>query len=368
MSFAWLLFLIIIAVLSNLAQDRYKYHNVFRVLLVILLAFITGFGGLTAADHSQYAEAYKVYNSFDNFELSFSSLLGRVAAYESGFMLLMILCNAIGLGEAGFFFVVALFVNGALIYYIYKHKLPVVALWAVFVSGFIGLQTNLIRQSLALAIILLFLDNLSEGKILKYLLGVLLASMFHTSAFLFLILLPICFIKTENGIKVLNTILIGLVFISIFIWFGIIEVNILSYIDIIEAYEKYMSADNEVGGSQRIAHSVIFTGVSLLVSFLYGKLDIKSATIISLAAIVSNISMAYPNFERLKCYFVTLGYISLVQYFDITQYKNKQDKVIVKSVYVIFALYFVLVILRTYWITETPPVFGEVYSFDKFFK
>lgn len=120
MSFAWLLFLIIIAVLSNLAQDRYKYHNVFRVLLVILLAFITGFGGLTAADHSQYAEAYKVYNSFDNFELSFSSLLGRVAAYESGFMLLMILCNAIGLGEAGFFFVVAFFVlkAGAAAYYL----------------------------------------------------------------------------------------------------------------------------------------------------------------------------------------------------------------------------------------------------------
>lgn len=368
MSFAWLFFLILIAFLSYFAQDKYKNHNVSKALLVLLLAFITGFGGLTTADHSQYVSIYKSYTSFSDFEFSFSTFFGRDNAYESGFILLMIICNLIGLDEAGFFFVVALIINGAIIRYVYKQKMPVWTLWAVFVSGIIAVQTNLIRQSLALAIILFFFDALSEGKYIKYIIGVVLASLFHTSALFFLLFIPLCFIKSEKGQIVLNFVLLGLLFFSVLIATGLKQFDVLSLVDQIATYEKYLSADNDVGASQRIAHSLIFTSLSLLVCLLFGKVDKNAATMICMAAVISNIAVSYPNVGRLKCYFITLGYMALVQYFGSKQYAQKYEKAVINGIQIVFTLYFISVILRTFVFTDAPPVFQEVYSLDKFFK
>lgn len=368
MSFAWLFFLILIAFLSYFAQDKYKNHNVSKALLVLLLAFITGFGGLTTADHSQYVSIYKSYTSFSDFEFSFSTFFGRDNAYESGFILLMIICNLIGLDEAGFFFVVALIINGAIIRYVYKQKMPVWTLWAVFVSGIIAVQTNLIRQSLALAIILFFFDALFEGKYIKYIIGVVLASLFHSSALFFLLFIPLCFIKSEKGQIVLNFVLLGLLIFSVLIATGLIQFDVLSLVDQIATYEKYLSADNDVGASQRIAHSLIFTSLSLLVCLLFGKVDKNAATMICMAAVISNIAVSYPNVGRLKCYFITLGYMALVQYFGSKQYAQKYEKAVINGIQIVFTLYFISVILRTFVFTDAPPVFQEVYSLDKFFK
>lgn len=368
MSFSWLCFLILIAILSNYAQDRYKGSVVCKILLIILLAYITGFGGLTTSDHGQYVSIYKSYTSFADFEFSHPLLIGSDSAYESGYILLMIFCNIMGLGEAGFFFVIALIINGSLVYYIYRHKLPDVAIWAVFVSGFISIQTNIIRQSLALAIILLFIDCLSDGKYLKYIIGVALASLFHTSALFFLLFLPICFIKSEFGQNILNFVLIGLVIISLLIAFGLIKFDLLALMDSFSVYEKYLNTDNDVGGAQRLAHSVIFTVVSLLICLLYGRIDKQAAVLICFAAIVSNVAIAYPNLERFKCYFITLGYISLVRYFDLKQYTKKYEIAIMRGLRIVFAIYFISVISRTFIFTNEPPIFKEHYSFDKFFK
>lgn len=368
MSFSWLFFLILIAFLSNMAQDRYKFSAFYKVLLVVLLAYITGFGGITTTDHEQYVSIYKSYTSFEALDFSFPSLMGKESAYESGYILLMILCNIFGLGEAGFFFVVALIINGSLIYYIYKHKLPVFTLWAVFVSGFISVQTNLIRQSLALAVIILFIDCLSDCKYLKFIIGVLLASLFHTSALFFLLFIPVCFIKDDIGQRFLNYTLIGLVLVSVLIALGFIHFDLLSLMDNLALYEQYLTTDNDVGGAQKIAHSIIFTAVSLLVCSLYGKIDKQAAVLLCFAAIISNVSVAYPNLERFKCYFVTLGYISLIRYFDLKQYTKKYEVTIMSGLRLLFSLYFISVILRTFLFTDNPPIFSKHYSFDKFFK
>lgn len=338
------------------------------MLLILLLAYITGFGGLTSADHDQYVSIYKSYTSFSDISISIFSLLGKDAAYEIGYMTLMILCNIIDLGEAGFFFVVALIVNGSIIYYVYKHRLPVLALWAVFVSGFIALQTNLIRQSLALAIIFFFIDSLSNGKYIKYIIGVILASLFHTSALLFILFIPICFIKTERGQIILNFVLIGIVFFSVLVALGLIKFDVLSLLNNMETYGRYMSTENDVGTSRKIAHSIIFTTVAVFICLLFGKQDKQAATMLCVAAFISNIAIVYPNLARLKCYFITLGYISLIQYFDIKQYSKKQEVTLMSSIGLVFSLYFISVILKSFVFTETPQIFQETYSLDQFFK
>lgn len=356
-----------------MGQNGKKYAVVSRILLTILLAYIVGFGGVGAEDHAAYARMYnEVYTSFLNLrEYTWSSIFRSGYAIESGYVLLNVLCHYLRLGEAGFFFVVAFFVNGTAIYHIYNRKQPLLSVLAIFfISAFMSQQANLVRQFLALGVMMCFIDYLADRKNWwKYLLGVLLAAQFHTSAFFFVLFLSVSFVKTNQAKKILRTTLIGLIFISILIGIKLISFNLLSYFDFITAYESRFTDMNTVHSNMNMIPALIVTVPALYILFdnrLYYK-NLIYVVIISFAAIFADIGFAYPNIRRMYWYFEPLAYIYLVQYLDLNLYavgSKRSNASMVRCAVIAFGVY---MILKSYIFNPNQLLMSATYDWNQFF-
>lgn len=356
-----------------MGQNGKQYALVYRILLTILLAYIVGFGGVGAEDHAAYARMYNdYYTSFmDLGKYIWSSLFRSGYEIESGYILLNVLCHSIGLGEAGFFFVVALFVNGTAVHHIYKHKLPLFSILALlFISGYMSQQANLVRQFLALGVIMYFIDYLSENKNWwKYLLGVFLAAQFHASAYFFMIFLPLCFVRTDKARSIMRAVLIFLLFTAILTGAGLISFNILSVFDFITAYEDRFTSANTVASNMNIVPALIVTLPALYILFdsrLYNK-NIVFITFISMAAIFADFGFAYPNLRRMYWYFEPLAYIYLVQYLDLKLYavgKSRSNVLILRYAVVTFGLY---MMLKSYIFNPNQLLMSTTYDWSGFF-
>lgn len=373
MNIIWLVLILFIFLLAYLGQKEKRYSVVYRVFLAILLAYITGFGGVGAEDHAAYARMYnEVYTYFHDLgEYTLSSLFRSGYAIESGYILLNVLCHSIGLGEAGFFFVVALFVNGAAVHHIYKHSLPVLSIMALlFISAFMSQQANLVRQFLALGVLMCFIDYLADRKNWwKYLLGVLLAAQFHTSAFFFLIILPISFIKSTRAKMYLRITLVSLIVISILIGIGLVSFNFLSIFDFITAYESRFTSANTVASNMNIIPALIVTLPALYILFdsrLYNK-NIIFITFISMTAIFANFGFAYPNLRRMYWYFEPLAYIYLVQYLDLNLYAAGDKRFYASMVRYAVIAFGVYMILKSYIFNPNQLLMSTTYTFNQFF-
>lgn len=373
MNTIWIVFIPVIFFLAYFGQNGKQYPVLFRILLTILLAYITGFGGVTATDHDAYARMYneQFVSLSDLGEYVWSSLFRLGYAIESGYILLNVLCHSIGLGEAGFFFVVALFVNGTTIYHIYRHQLPLLSLLALlFISAFLAQQVNLVRQFLALGVMMYFIDFLSEKKkCWKYLLGVILAAQFHASAYFFMIFLPLSFVRTNKTRRILRAALIILIFIAILTGAGLISFDILSVFDFVTAYESRFTSANTVASNMNIIPALIVTLPALYILFdsrLYNK-NIIFITFISMAAIFADFGFAYPNLRRMYWYFEPLAYIYLVQYLDLKLYavgKSRSNVLILRYAVVTFGLY---MMLKSYIFNPNQLLMSTTYTFNQFF-
>lgn len=290
---------------------------------------------------------------------------------ESGYILLNVLCHSIGLGEAGFFFVVALFVNSTTIYHIYRHQLPLLSLLALlFISAFLTQQTNLVRQFLALGVMMYFIDFLSEKKKWwKYLLGVFLAAQFHASAYFFMIFLPLSFVRTSKTRRILRAALIILIFTAILTGAGLIPINILSFFDFISAYGSRFTSANTVGSNMNIIPALIVTLPALYILFdsrLFNK-NIVFITFISMAAIFADMGFAYPNLRRMYWYFEPLAYIYLVQYLDLKLYAlggKRSNALMVRYAVIAFGVY---MISKSYIFNPDQLLMSVTYDWNQFF-
>lgn len=373
MNTIWFLFILLIFLFAYLGQNGKKYPVFFRILLTLLLSYIVGFGGVAAQDHEGYARMYNdTYVSLsDAGKYVWSSLFRVGYEIESGYILLNILCHLIGLGEAGFFFVVALFVNGTTIYHIYKQKLPLLSLLVLlFISAFMSQQANLVRQFLALGVMMYFIDYLADKKNWwKYLLGVILAAQFHASAFFFTIFMSVYFVNTIRSKEIFRVTLIFLIFISILIGVKLISFNILSFFDFITAYESRFITTNTVGSDMSIIPALMVTLPALFILFdkqLFNKSLIFIA-FISMAAIFADLGFAYPNLRRMYWYFEPIAYIYLVQYLDFNMYAVGRDRSIVFVVKYAVIAFGIYMVLKNYIFNPNQLLMSITYDISQLF-
>ena len=381
MNIKWALLIPIIIILTILGRERQQYHNVYRILLILVISFISGFGGIASTDHYNYAESYRMFAN-DGFHLQLSNIIDLSRnGFEVGYSFLMLLCHKIGLGEAGFFMVVAIITNTMPVLYLYKHSYPVLSIIALFfVFGYMGQQTNLVRQYLAIGIMFGFLDSLFEGNLPKYLLGVVIASMFHFSAFIYLLLIPIYFIRSSKTLILLKFVLLSLLAVSIVMAFGFIHLDVLRLVNLTDRYAIYSTTDNTMGITLSISFAVIFSSLSIITIVFSLNINIKYLSIISIAAIMSNISFPYPNLARLVAYFSAFATIYFIQYLDPSLYhfhlstiqngravrNNKVDHILFFFRYGI-VLYSIFVLVRIYMFSDLP-LMSEMYSLSDLFQ
>lgn len=309
----WLVFITLVLILSFAGDIKVcppKIACLFRSLLVISLTYVVSFGSAISTDHLAYVSAYQDSVGMKLSELNLLSF-GRSAAglgYEPGYMALSIVGHAFNLGMPGFLFCVLGFVNAVYISFAYKHKFPVLSILFFVLSNIYILETNLVRQSIAMSIVFLSFSFIQNKRFVPSLLLILLGITFHISA---IVLIPVslfAFLNFETHKRLLCNIAAAIWISSIVV--GIMGISIPSDFmflggDNTTYYDKYYSNSNDTG--MEGTFDLILNCAAIFILSSLRKTPSIFTVFLLFGVALSNVSMAIPNIGRVALYFTVLA-------------------------------------------------------------
>ena len=167
-------------------RNRLKVY----ILGAILLGLLSGCRGISVGTDT------KVYSYYFNLMLN-----GKSESFEIGFRYVsQVLLNIFGNEHAVFIFF-ALLINILIFIRIwtYRDKASLTVMTAIYIFILFPQSMNVLRQFVALSIVFCFSYFIEKKKYLIFIIAVLLATLFHTSALLGLLLLGINYCLGDNS-------------------------------------------------------------------------------------------------------------------------------------------------------------------------
>jgi hypothetical protein len=289
------------------SMGKWKHGLKFSLLTIfIFLALRYDFGN----DYMSYFEIFKDINSYKTLNLNLIAVKG----VEIGWIYLN---RFFGLfGEHGFFLMIAFLaaVTCYILYRFIKKYVPPKYYWfAVFIYVFdpyhMLVLSSAMRQQVAVIIFLRATDFIVDNKPLKYIIAIIVASLFHTSAIILLILVVFCFINSPitPKVSIITAFILFLLYAIPSSFFAHVETLVMKYVPF---YETYLSDD---------PYGKIGLGWALTM-FIYGvilfyivndksKLNNKLFYLGISAMIFSSLGMIVPLASRYSYYFLALGLV-----------------------------------------------------------
>ncbi len=342
-----ILLTMIFALFSN---DKNKKVQVF--VIMSLLTLIAGLRHYTiGSDTLAYLRNFNrmVYYGNEYFE---------IARFEIGYVLLQYAVIKIFANFNVFLFVCAAFINysfGSMICKYSKKPLLSVLLF-ILLRYFFG-EMNILREYLAVAILLLSLKHVCNRKIVPFLIMILLASTFHTSA---LFAIPIYFLY-DKEITFKNKIIISAVTGIIYLFLGNVLIYITSRIGIYNNYVELFINSNKLGNLLEILISIC---IYIFIKKLYKiyKENIKETEIkfynflINISFIIiplQIISYKISVFNRLVTYYSIFNILIISNFLYLI--KDKKKRFLIQTI--IIVLFFAYFGIITYYRPEWNKVF-----------
>lgn len=230
-----------------------------------ILIIISALRYQVGTDYNNYLDYYIVYSVLD---------FKDIISYANELLFILVIKIAYVFQEPQIMFAIIAFLT---IYITYrailtqKEKLSITLAFALYVFLYYMYSLNIIRQALAIAIILYSYKYILQRDFRKFLLMVIIATLFHTTALLFLPFYFLCPSKNEKGKKLKNLIrflTIGAIFLIITQLDVVID--LLSQIGLFSRFSLY-----NVMNAQGDNKQVIINTILLLVFILYSKPLIK---------------------------------------------------------------------------------------------
>ena len=336
-------------VLDNLLDFVYGKYVIVAIALVYLGAFRDLYVGL---DNSMY---------FTYFSAISSSVKNNWAlfGFEYGYRALNVVIAKLGLGYNALQLVTTLLVIYAFWRIINKYSKDKSISWILFLALGIYAQTfNIVRQMCALAFVLLGLIRLNDKKYIKFIFFVLFACLFHKSAILTLVFIPLSLIP-------LNTITIS-IYGLLSVGMSILFIPTLKFINKVFNVNLFWYVISEVEEFHTLASTtdVLFT-IGLLFVFVllfYAKKHLitsdnkkENSLYLSLFFVVPLVRMLgayimYPSLaQRVTPYFffsiliLVPTYLQAIKRYDYKYYRIARNGVIILALVYMFFLYAVKV-------------------------
>lgn len=180
MGISYLVIYIVISALSFICLG--KFNRVFYWLSLIFLIVFSAFRYEVGCDWATYREVFELYSSYTLSEI----WLER----EPGFFLLNKIVNELGLSF------VYVNVTSTIIFFFGLHQIfkrqpnPIALLALAFPVLIINMPMSAIRQAAAIGIMCIAFLSFVDKRFFRYIILVLLASFFHNSSIIFLLLIP----------------------------------------------------------------------------------------------------------------------------------------------------------------------------------
>jgi len=297
---------IIAIVFAFLARYRIFYYGLEVAFLIITIFLSIRYNW--GSDYPNYLMKFHEYGTYNSFVTGFEK-----SYIEIGWILINKLFKPIGF----FGMVIILTVFEQFVIYVFiKRNVPRNWYWfAIFIytfnSSLMITGTSMMRQFLAMCIYIIAVDFIYKRKIFPFILLILLASTFHSSA---IILLPTYFFSYIN----LNTTIKSLIWVTplYLLWFfGISNIfghslfSLLLNIDLLEKYSIYLTQHDLFSGSGLgIAFfSVIFLVVISQLRYIKNDYVKLISLLFLIMIIIIPLSSFAPHLSRIGFYFSILS-------------------------------------------------------------
>ncbi|WP_239745302.1 EpsG family protein [Mammaliicoccus sp. F-M27] len=228
-------------------------ENIFLTLAAFLMMLIVSLRNLSfGTDTLVYVEKFKEYNSID-----FSRIidyLNKIDEKDKTFYLVVRALNFIGVEESLIVVLFSILFLISVFWMIYKYSNNTLISITLFIClGYLFFSLTGLRQTFALTFIIISYKYLRERNIYKFIILVLLASLFHSTALVFLIAYPLVYMKL--GIKHVVVLIIAFL---INILFNTQIYSLLKNFIFNEQYEYYLNNKESLNYSGFLIQLSIF--------------------------------------------------------------------------------------------------------------
>ncbi|MEB7715533.1 EpsG family protein [Staphylococcus equorum] len=188
-------YILAIILLKIIFTTKEKYNIVFLLIAGIMLTLIVSMRNLNfGSDTLVYIQKFKEYSLIDY--SIFIDYLNSVNEKDKTFYILIRTLNNFGIEGHLLIAILATIFLIAIFWLIYKYSHNNLLSIILFISlGYLFFSLTGLRQTLALSLIIFSYKYIRERKLIKFVLLVLFASLFHSTAIIFLIAYPFAYVK-----------------------------------------------------------------------------------------------------------------------------------------------------------------------------
>ena len=184
-----IVFIGIIRLLTKIIPNKKKSDDVFVLISFVAATLLQGARSIeVGTDIPGYMNGYYL--------CGIRPWFSEVFNYEVGYRILCKIIYLTGASEQVFLLVVAIICQGSVFNFIRKHsRFPAISIVIYLTFGLYTFSFSGLRQMIAIAIVLFSYDYIKERKIFHFLIVVLFASLFHTSAVFFIVAYPLYYME-----------------------------------------------------------------------------------------------------------------------------------------------------------------------------
>lgn len=246
-------YIIAIVILKVILTKNKISENIFLTLAAFLLMIIVSLRNLSfGTDTLVYVEKFRKYNLIEFSQII--DYLNKIDEKDKTFYLLVRILNLFSLEESLIVVLFSILFLTSTFWMIYKYSNNSLISIILFIClGYLFFSLTGLRQTFALTFIIFSYKYLRERKMYKFIILVLLASLFHSTALVFLIAYPLVYLKL--GIKHL-VVLISASLINIL--FNSQIYSLLKNFIFNEQYEYYLNNEESLNYSGFLIQLSIF--------------------------------------------------------------------------------------------------------------
>ncbi|WP_210124713.1 MULTISPECIES: EpsG family protein [unclassified Staphylococcus] len=247
-------YIIAIVILKVLFTKNKVTEIIFLTLAALLMILIISLRNLGfGTDTLVYIEKFKKYNLVDLSQ--FIDFLNYIDEKDKTFYLIVRLLKFTGIEESLIVVLFSIIFLISVFWLIYKYSNNTLISIILFISlGYLFFSLTGLRQTFALTFTIFSYKYLRERNLYKFTILVALASLFHSTALIFLIAYPIAYVKL--GIKHVLFLFLSIIVNLLFNW----QIyNILKNITFNDQYEYYLNNQESLNYSGFLIQLLIFT-------------------------------------------------------------------------------------------------------------
>jgi len=365
--FSLVILILILGLLFNVKINSKKINGIYLGIIFGIFTIISAFReGSIGNDTWNYLVTFQDISNSD----TLSSFIPR---FEPGYIYLNKIISLIFDNSQSLLIVTSIIIMTGFGIFIYKYsRTPWLSVFLFFTIGYFNSSLNIIRSSLALVTILYSYDFLKKRSFIKFATLVIIASLFHRTAIIFLIAWPVARLNfnTKNV----------LVFVSMtFLAYALFPVIFIQLLKIFPVYQYYIGSTYLEGGVRLASIISFLIGLTIILFGLYSTL--KSQNKIQTSKNIPNIKHNFINNDKIMMKLIVIGIsITFISFnfpllnrvgdfflvFSIVYLPNKiidlkNKKLIIIFTYLVVVLFFVYstatLILRPEWNSIYPYQF-----------